>query len=346
MFPQKAEQVGYERDLYTLKRQGFFAHPDKPLDPLLIDHCWAAVEARLPDAVEALLASGPWLDASLWAQTLVPFVAELFVRGPDFNERFRQRWAPLRAETKAGDMLDEILASSDNTNFARVLEAQRLLSPVLRARWTLLTVTGERLVTSDLGVALLGRSTTGQRGYVVPLDPEHALCLEPRTTPRLLFPIRGTWWVPLFTETIGGPEARTVNSAVARFAPRELYGPTPDAVSRYLTAMRTREAKALPELLWGGSAELRRNELDLLDIIAAINQPPTDRRPLWAQGAFDKGVAEERLNLEGYPLPVYLNVSGETGLDEREERELAAAEVAAVQAELAALYVSHGPGAP
>src|SRR5205807_1312050 len=87
-FRERAQNLGYGRDLYTLT--GGVGGRD--LDPGMVDRAWGAYEANLPVAIPALAdhAAHP-VAARLWIGGLVPFVAGLFVRGPEFNWRFEVR---------------------------------------------------------------------------------------------------------------------------------------------------------------------------------------------------------------------------------------------------------------
>ncbi len=81
-FSAKAANVGCISDFYALQATGH------DLNPGQVDDVWAGYEGRLAQAIEWLVSGEP-IDARLWLRVLVPFVAGLFVRGPDFNQRFK-----------------------------------------------------------------------------------------------------------------------------------------------------------------------------------------------------------------------------------------------------------------
>jgi hypothetical protein len=80
--PQRAEKVGFVNNLYYLRSPGF-SSPD------IVDETWQGYEQRLGDALDILLdRSVPSIDAETWLRVLVPFVAGLFVRGPEFKKQY------------------------------------------------------------------------------------------------------------------------------------------------------------------------------------------------------------------------------------------------------------------
>src|SRR5205807_1990573 len=137
-------------------------------------------EGRLADAIDDLIDRK--LNAITWAGVLVPFVAALMVRGRDFNERFEYR---LRAF--AG------IWQPDNTNHARLFELQRLLGPVLAARWIVMATTGgSALITNDVGFAFF-RDPSGEHGLAVPLGHRHVLGLIPVRGRAVVEAQNGVW---------------------------------------------------------------------------------------------------------------------------------------------------------
>lgn len=128
-----AGKLARVKDFYGLREEG--------VDPSLIDDVWAEYESNLAGALDNLI--NGTVDGLTWARTLVPFVACLLVRGPDFNVRFDRRINELGIET-----------SDEQTNMARIFELQRLLGPVAVADWIMSNVHGEGdLITNDLGFA-------------------------------------------------------------------------------------------------------------------------------------------------------------------------------------------------
>lgn len=118
-----------------------------------------------------LMKLGGLPDLDYYVHDLIPYVAGLFMRGPDFQHRLMHRLA--------SPGIDMGLISEDNVNVDRLFELQRLLSILLAAQWSCLHPPyGMRFVLGDLG---LSRTTIeGESAWVAPVDPELALMTRPR----------------------------------------------------------------------------------------------------------------------------------------------------------------------
>ena len=85
VFREKAKNVAWRRDLYTLTTDGFAAS-----DPLAVDRHLSAPEPRLRAAIDALAAAnGGWLDASDW-QILISFITSIFCSGAGVRYAIRE----------------------------------------------------------------------------------------------------------------------------------------------------------------------------------------------------------------------------------------------------------------
>src|SRR5829696_8082619 len=122
VYRTSAAKVAAIRNLYTLVATEY--------DTEMVDKIWTDYERNLHKAMTLLI--GGEVDAETWVRVLVPFVACMLVRGPDFDKRFERRISALGIDTEAGHV------SKDNTNHARLLELQRLLGPVVVAKWVVL----------------------------------------------------------------------------------------------------------------------------------------------------------------------------------------------------------------
>jgi hypothetical protein len=98
--------------------------------PQKVDEIWKEYERGLSNAIGELIAGR--VDARTWARILIPFVACMLVRGPDFADRFERRMAALEIDDIDG------VHTADNVNMARLFELQRLLGPVAAAKWVVL----------------------------------------------------------------------------------------------------------------------------------------------------------------------------------------------------------------
>jgi hypothetical protein len=332
----KASAVAWQRDIYTpdgaLDGEVAETPADAEAADSFFDDLWSHLEAALPFALDLLQDAADFLDARPWTETLVPFVASLFVRGPDYEARFADRFGI--SDWRADADLADHITSRDNLNSARLFEMQRLLSPVMRARWYLLEAPPKtRFITSNLGLATFGRR--GLRGYVVPLSLRVSLWLVPNLARRIAIGCDdGVWRISVERYAIDSEAVFNINRAMAKHAPAEIYGADKSDLEVHAREMRRPQPRKLLEPMLAPSALLRRNERDLINLMWEISRSPTTSH------RWDRFMELlERLRLKrppklNYPFPVLLNPSGETGLTADEEEALTRAEANARREEM------------
>ena len=197
MFTQSAENIACRPGLYDLPG---------PSDGWLGEHIdmWG-YEVGLPAALDGLAARDAHLDAGIWLQNLVPFVAGLFSRGPDLNR--------------------------GQNNQARIMAFQEMLAPVMASRWTVLHYPNGHIVTSDRGLAPI--DTPVGHGIAVPLDRSSVLLLT-RCARRRVATHRGDRWYTSVNHydmiDVDGDGAK-LRDALARFAINSIFGPTEGSVA-------------------------------------------------------------------------------------------------------------------
>lgn len=184
-----------------------------------IDALWSIYEPNLPRALEALNSRSIPINGSLWFETLVPFVAGLFVRSPSFASMFEERIASAPEEVRETSL-------ANNAAGPRVIAFQEMLAPLMVADWTILHFDSDRsLVTSDIGYA--GADTPLGQGYAVPVDLHTALFVARGDKRRRVLVWRGHGWVaPIQHVDVPGSEAENLVHAMAAFARHAVYGPT------------------------------------------------------------------------------------------------------------------------
>jgi hypothetical protein len=128
-FVEKAENVGHVRGLYDTADAGAVGADEHGVGGEGIDAAWRRLEDRLSPAIDLLLDANGTLDAHVFGEVLVPFVAALFIRGWEFDRRFVKRMDSL-VGTDSG--LHARFTSRENVNYARLMEMQRLFSPVMQ----------------------------------------------------------------------------------------------------------------------------------------------------------------------------------------------------------------------
>ncbi|WP_155854528.1 DUF4238 domain-containing protein [Arthrobacter sp. MA-N2] len=201
-FPTTGDKLGSAKDLYTLK---------KNWQPQSLDRVWAYYEKTLPSAISQLVDTARPLEANTWLRTLVPFVASLFVRGPEFNERFGSR-IPARLQ-RAG--------SEDSTNGARVIELQRLLAQVAAAHWGVVTSNDPQanFITNEIGLSVARVSGfESTHGWLVPLDRRHVLTVTPRRSGQIMTHSGLGWKTIIGRRGAGQDEVKTINRNTAGMA--------------------------------------------------------------------------------------------------------------------------------
>ncbi len=198
-FTQSAENIACRPGLYDLPG---------PSDGWLGEHIdmWG-YEVGLPAALDGLAVRDAHLDAGIWLQNLVPFVAGLFSRGPDLNR--------------------------GQNNQARIMAFQEMLAPVMASRWTVLHYPNGHIVTNERGLAPI--DTPVGHGIAVPLDRSSVLLLT-RCTRRRVATHRGDRWYTSvnhydMSDTDGDGDGAKLRDALARFAINSIFGPTQESVA-------------------------------------------------------------------------------------------------------------------
>lgn len=221
-FLTTAAKVGYKKNLYTEN----------------IDAMWKDVEANLKQAITDLLhiqdqplKIGSWL-------TLVRFIAQLFVRGYEFNDRFE-----IRLDNIAEGLSKKINAMiPNNTNESRRFELQRLYAPVMYANWKLVYNDSEvPIIINDLGYCGIIEKVGENKGYAIPLFPGAVLILTigKRCLTRTiqLEEFKGEKVIAFIQQTsIDSEQVKQLNETLSEWCIAEIYGPTKESVNYHLNA--------------------------------------------------------------------------------------------------------------
>ena len=188
----------------------------------LVDAVWIDYEAKLASAIDDLIYGS--ITSEKWLRTLVPFVACLFIRGPDFNIRFDQRIREISS----------IEQPKGYTNSARIFELQRLLGPVLASDWIVAKAVGEGLlITNDLGYAPFIHGPTGQIGVSIPIGHKHILQLIPKRSRRILVLNSGVWIPKIKYASLISKNHIGLNESIAQIAQRYIFGPDLASLRKY-----------------------------------------------------------------------------------------------------------------
>lgn len=258
VFITAAARVAAVHDLYTLSPGG--------LEPQTIDNIWTEYENGLADAIEQLISGS--IDAVTWARVLVPFVTCLLVRGPEFGIRFDAR---LRSQNIQG-----LRPEPDNTNMARILEIQRLLAPILTAKWLVLRVHGEgEAILNDLGFGGFISPEAAEAGLEIPLNRGHVLMVIPKRDRIVATSSGKEWMASIEYGDLSRNNHLQMNDALTQVAQRFVFGSTENVVRQHL--IREASARPVPELEefgFIGSQLLRVHEFTWHRLVSVIDKHP------------------------------------------------------------------------
>ena len=227
---QSAESLGYARGLYDFADSGKGPSMGDSVDS------WK-YEDSLPRVLDSMCA-GERLALSDWLHVAVPFVAGLFTRGIDFNERYLRRLQgldiPFESDAEKNQYLTNI------TNFSRMVELQSLLLPVMAAWWKIVHAKQSfEFILNDLGITPAFDPATGLRGWMIPLGLRAGLMLLPRHRGCFgTFGTDGTWYTVI--EHMSQPDSffDGLQSQTARTASRFIVGANREKIDELLPLLK------------------------------------------------------------------------------------------------------------
>lgn len=260
-----AQSVGFRRDFYTVADGA-----------ASVDAVWSGYESKLLGAIAELLdPTEDGVSAETWLRTLVPFVAGLFVRGPDFDRRFDARIAGVVDASS-------LAWQKTNRNQARLLEMQRLLAPVMAARWVLVKFAANTsVVTNELGLALTGTLGSDKvQGWVVPLNSKAVLGILPTPGRRILVRRAGRWRSVIETVHLTRGGEAGLNESMAHAAREFVLGPTQSSVAELAPILSHKSPLSDSELMqrWPFSHRmLVVHDLEWFRIVSAVCDKDTSK---------------------------------------------------------------------
>ncbi len=263
IFRARAKNIAAINNLYTLV--------SVKNEPELVDEIWSDYERNLNNAIDSLV--NRTLNGSTWGRVLVPFVAAMLVRTPDFDERFSRRLAYLGVST---DILPE-----DNTNFARVMDLQRLLGPIAVAKWTVFQISGSgSLLSNDIGYAPFADEPTKEIGIGIPLNKTHLLGLIPKDE-RVVCTVLDDEWIPNIRYiTLYEDNHLQFNQAIAANADRFIFGPDESTIADCLDPSIFNMDRPSPMALGFLSGKMAlAHEFTWHRLVPALERNPKDSDP-------------------------------------------------------------------
>lgn len=258
VFITAAANVAAVDDLYTLSPGN--------LDSQMVDEIWSDYESGLANAIDQLIEGS--IDAMTWARILVPFVTCLFLRGPEFAIRFDAR---LRQQGLLG-----LRPEPDNTNMARIMEIQRLLAPILTAKWLVLRVHGDgEVILNDLGFAGFISPGAAEAGFSIPLNRDHVLMVIPQRDRIVASASGDTWVASIAYSDLDRNNHLQMNDVVTQVAQRFVFGANEEIVRQHL--IRSESVIPVPELEemgFIGSRLMRVHEFTWHRLVSVLDKHP------------------------------------------------------------------------
>jgi len=220
----KAENVGIHKHIYTL-------HGDN-LEERYVDRTWKYVEDNLQLGLRALAEhkNNIFFDGTVWSTILVPFVAQLFIRGVDYSKLLLAR-APY-LEKLDGHFGPH--ATDDNTNLNRLIDYQVNCGLLCDAEWRLLHNESEiPFILGDLGYATFNAQRYGAaKGYLIPISKKLLIIVTKRNPSQRYVQLYGSKIIMLQSPFRENHMAKSFNERIARCADSEIYGPTEGVVNQ------------------------------------------------------------------------------------------------------------------
>lgn len=271
---RRVDKIGYGRRFYD--------HAPLP-SGIVAGATWNAYEDRISAAIEELAGSGaiPLIDSWTWLKVLLPLVAGLYVRGPDF--------VPSKRVTELDNEHRKLMPISDSDNMAaaRVPEHIRLMAPLMGADWTIVTraANTKPFLISDLGYQLTANGyrpdgSMNVNGITVPLTPNLALRVDrrPPGARAIAVALNGRWVTPMNTQMLSANEVNGFNQSMCRNALSFVAGSTPDLsgidISQFAAGRHPPDNSS--HKMWGTDAELTLNGIEWFNARKELSHPPDD----------------------------------------------------------------------
>jgi hypothetical protein len=262
-----AKNLGYERGMYDMSDETIGAEPEA------FDRTFNAYERKLPSAILKLTDSLVFdFSFEVWMKVLVPFLAGLAVRGPDFGDRLS--FPNVEIQT------------------SRWMEMTRLLAPLMAAEWSVLVAPASaRLITNDRGFCW-AQDQTGRAGLLVPVRPTCALRVMPRTQAAIARkgPAGWTTWLPRID--LASADVDSINDHIALSALRWIAGPEKVDVDGREPGCVTGDMSPFAGGWWPDRGRLGMHDMDWAAALklTGLSADPDDWHPLGILSSGEPGV--------------------------------------------------------
>lgn len=257
-------------------RASFYVDPGmwgpNSFDPELV---WGGYESQLPAALLELTSSPRDLAAQTWTDYLVPFVASVLVRAPEFRERHKRRTSFL-ADVPTMDL-------DANAGHVVWVELQRILAPIMVSKWSILRAPpGSGFVLNDQGWFCAQFDGRNSPGVIVPITPTAAIQIEPHFN-RTIAVSRNSKWIAANIEErlMTQAEMSMLLRCCAEWALDEIYGQDPSILMKLKAALQRQQwVSDLGMMGFPSGRVLIPNEFDWHRVSAIVRFAPGSVVPL------------------------------------------------------------------
>jgi hypothetical protein len=171
----------------------------------MLDATFNSYERKLSDVFQEIaLMSSTLLRFEPWLKVLVPYVAGLTVRGPEFGEQI------------IPEVSDPELVLVQHSRWT---EMSRSVAPIMAADWYLLTVDSQcQFIINDRGFAWASDHQNQREGLLIPIMPSFALLVLPNEE-RLIAGLNPHgWFTALPRIALTSEQVATANHSLATTA--------------------------------------------------------------------------------------------------------------------------------
>lgn len=260
----KAENVGYGKRIFGYGKDFPFDH----------DGYFKNAEVMVHDPVERIMAGQmPWANADDWAK-VAWYITIQIVRNPDV-EREMMATLPKRGWDRA------------RISMGYPLNAQRVSSAILRARWEFVWSPDADLVLGDRGITGMAHPFAKKPGYFVPLRKNFGVLLGPAPYEKPMKWDIDQWRIKIPAYTIPAEVAHKLNLVMWHAARDEIYGQSAEQLLKIRDEAATVPEKTCAiapmyeaaQLIGLSPRQRMDDEMQLRGLLAGIKNPEDENDP-------------------------------------------------------------------
>jgi len=256
-FITTAANVGYGTAIYGYGKGEFFDH----------DSYFKGAERLVHGPVDSIRSTrGRWLQADDWSK-LAWYITTLIARGPDAE--------------KGLERLVEKGWKTDRISMGYPLNAQRISSAVVRARWEFVKSPWRDFVLDDRGITGLVWRPWHSHAYFIPLRKNFGVVVGQAPYKKQLKWFSDSWHISIRTRLLLPNQVDGTNAITWHAAREQIFGPN----DRQLLKARSQSQRVSSEnqkisqayeaaqLMGLSASDRRKDEMLLLSILGGIKRP-------------------------------------------------------------------------